>query len=39
LVQKTSGEVEFQPSFDIPIRDFPLKDNNAPGALEIYEMP
>ena len=39
LVQKSNGEVEFQPSFDIPIRDFPLKDNNAPGALEIYEMP
>lgn len=35
----TSGEVTFQPSGDIPIRDFPLKDNKVMGALEIYEMP
>lgn len=33
------GEVTFQPSGDIPIRDFPLKDNKVMGALEIYEMP
>ena len=39
LTQKGNGEVEFLPTNDIPIREFPLQDNNAPGALEIYEMP
>lgn len=38
LVQNGS-EVEFKPTGDIPIRDYPLKDNKAEGALEIYEMP
>lgn len=33
------GEVEFKPTVDKPIRDFPLKDNKVKGALEIYEMP
>lgn len=33
------GEVEFKPTVDKPIRDFPLKDNKVQGALEIYEMP
>lgn len=31
--------VEFKPTGDIPIRDFPTKDNKVIGALEIYEMP
>lgn len=39
LVMNSEGRVEFVPSNDIPIREFPLQDNNAPGALEIYEMP
>lgn len=39
LVQKADGKVEFQLTNDLPIRDFPLQDNNAPGAIEIYEMP
>lgn len=39
LVLKADGTVEFQPTHDIPLREFPLPDNNAPGALEIYEMP
>lgn len=39
LVQKPSGEVEFEISTDTPIRDYPLKDNKAHGALEIYKMP
>lgn len=39
LSQKSDGTVEFVPTHDIPIREFPLQDNNAPGALEIYEMP
>jgi hypothetical protein len=38
LVQ-TGGTVEFQPTGDIPIRDFPTKDNKVVGALEIFEMP
>lgn len=39
LVQDKSGKVEFKPTGDIPIRDFPTKDNKVVGALEIYEMP
>ena len=34
-----NGEVEFRPSTDKPIRDFPLKDNKAKGAIEILELP
>lgn len=34
-----TGEVKFNPTIDIPIRDFPIKDNKVKGALEIYEMP
>ena len=39
LVQDTSGQVVFSPTVDIPIRDFPTKDNKVTGALEIFEMP
>ena len=39
LVQKEDGSVEFQPTGDIPIREFPTKDNKVKGALEIYEQP
>lgn len=39
LVQSKDGSIEFKPTTDIPIRDFPLKDNKAEGALEIFEMP
>ena len=39
LVQSKGGVVEFKPTTDLPIRDFPLKDNKAEGALEIFEMP
>ena len=38
LVER-NGKVEFEPTHDTPIRDFPLKDNNNPGAIEIFEMP
>lgn len=34
-----TGEITFKPTADIPIRDFPLKDNKSRGALEIFEMP
>lgn len=39
LIFNKKHEVEFQPSYDKPIRDFPLKDNKSTGALEIFEMP
>ena len=39
LIQNKEGGIEFKPTSDIPIRDFPLKDNKAEGALEIFEMP
>lgn len=39
LVLNKNGEVEFSPSTDQPIRDFPLKDNKSKGAIEIFEMP
>ena len=39
LVFNGSGQVEFVPTDDTPIRDFPLKDNKAAGAIEIYSMP
>lgn len=34
-----TGEVKFNPTVDLPIRDYPLKDNKNKGALEIFEMP
>ncbi len=39
LVQKGDGKVEFKPTADLPIRDFPTKDNKVAGAIEIFEMP
>lgn len=33
------GQVKFVPNVDIPIRDFPTKDNKIKGALEILQMP
>lgn len=40
LVQDNkTGEVIFNPTVDLPIRDFPTKDNKIKGALEIFEMP
>lgn len=33
------GKVEFQATNDVPIRQYPIKDNKAEGALEIYKMP
>lgn len=33
------GEVEFKPTSDTPIRDFPTKDNKQKGAIEIFQMP
>lgn len=40
LVQDNkTGEAKFNPTIDLPIRDFPTKDNKVKGALEIFEMP
>lgn len=40
LVQDNkTGEVKFNPTIDLPIRDFPTKDNKVKGALEIFEIP
>lgn len=40
LVQDNkTREVKFNPTIDLPIRDFPTKDNKVKGALEIFEMP
>ena len=39
LVQDKDGSIRFTPTIDIPIRDFPTKDNKILGALEIYQMP
>ena len=34
-----NNKVEFRPTNDIPIREFPTKDNKVEGAIEIFEMP
>lgn len=31
--------MEFRPTNDIPIREFPTKDNKVLGAIEIFSMP
>lgn len=39
LVMDTKGGVEFKITNDIPIREFPLRDNKAKGCIEIYTLP
>lgn len=39
LVQETDGIVKFNPTIDLPIRDFPTSDNKVVGAIEIFEQP
>lgn len=39
LTQGADGKVKFEPTNDMPIRDFPTKDNKVLGALEIFSMP
>lgn len=39
LALNKEGKVEFIPSNEVPIREFPTKDNKVEGAIEIYEMP
>lgn len=39
LTISKDGNVEFKPTYAVPIRDYPLKDNKAEGAIEILQMP
>lgn len=39
IIDGNTGEVGFKPTIDLPIRDFPLKDNKVKGAVEIFTMP
>ena len=39
LIFNKDKQIEFKPTTDIPIRDFPTKDNKVKGALEIFNMP
>jgi len=39
LVETQSGEVEFRPTAEQPIRVYPIQDNMTNGALEIYMQP
>ena len=39
LTISSSKEVEFKPTLDQPIREFPHKDNKIEGAIEIYKLP
>jgi hypothetical protein len=39
LVMDRAGKVDFVPTTDKPIREFPTKDNHVMGAIEIFEMP
>jgi hypothetical protein len=39
LIINTSGEIEFKPSYNQPIREFPHKDNKIEGTLEMFQMP
>jgi len=39
LVQRGDGTVEFKPTGEVPIREFPTKDNKVKGAIEIFQMP
>lgn len=39
LIQRSNGEVEFEPTGDKPIHKFPTKDNKVTGAVEIKELP
>lgn len=39
LVMSPDGKVSFKPTEEEPIRQFPLKNNNAKGSLEIFKLP
>lgn len=39
LIMDSNGNVSFTPTSDTPITDFPLQDNKAAGALQIFSLP
>ena len=39
LVINRSGEIEYKPNSDKPIREFPHKDNKMMGAIEMFQLP
>ena len=39
VINPSTGSVEFKPTADIPIREFPTKDNKVKGAIEIFSQP
>lgn len=39
IIFNKDNKPEFQPTTDIPIRDFPLKNENTKGAIEIFKLP
>lgn len=39
LVFNSKKEIEFKPTSDVVIRNYPLKDNKLTGAIEIYNLP
>ncbi len=39
LIQLKNGKVEFKPTLDPPIREFPTEDNKEKGAIEIFSLP
>lgn len=39
LVFNSKGVLEYTPTADLPIREFPLKDNKSTGAIEFYQLP
>ena len=39
LIINKSGEVEYKPTTDKPIREFPHKDNKIIGAIEMFQLP
>ena len=39
LVINRSGEIEYKPNSDKPIREFPHKDNKIMGAIEMFQLP
>lgn len=39
LVINDNGEVEYKPTSDLVIRDFPHKDNKVKGAIELIQLP
>ena len=39
IIFNKDNKPEFQPTTDTPIRDFPLKNENTKGAIEIFKLP